>query len=311
LAGKRRPVEVPQGGKGNHPVHRYAPSHPATGALVAEDSGATAMYSSHHDADVIRLRRLVAELRLDLHLARLNRALKGFNPSQPRVPAGSSEGGRWTSGGGGGRPTSDARANSSSARLFANDSTNPSVIGDAQSHASSESGSGLIEPAAQQVVVAQFDRTGNPKIDGSSEKLVAILMEVDAGIGPGAGPQYGSMVHFAFASAVRLQDLPGIGALGVEQSFDSQGVQDYGKDGTIRTDVVLRDGDGPRDPIIAVWDLKTGSATLRPQRVDQIRSTLGIGTDVPILELHIQRGVNSKALPSPQMTIISLRLWKR
>jgi hypothetical protein len=46
------------------------------------------------------LRRLVAELRLDL--ARRAFARKyGFNPDQPRVPAGNPDGGRWTDAGGG------------------------------------------------------------------------------------------------------------------------------------------------------------------------------------------------------------------
>lgn len=38
-------------------------------------------------------------------------AKAGFNPSQPRVPAGSSDGGQWTDGGGGGSSGSPSREN--------------------------------------------------------------------------------------------------------------------------------------------------------------------------------------------------------
>lgn len=48
-----------------------------------------------------RLRWLVAELKLDMAMRRFARVLKaGFDPNQPRVPAGNPDGGQWTSGGG-------------------------------------------------------------------------------------------------------------------------------------------------------------------------------------------------------------------
>lgn len=43
-----------------------------------------------------------AVVQLEVRRLRLFRAFKRFNPTQPRVPAGSPDGGRWTSGGGGG-----------------------------------------------------------------------------------------------------------------------------------------------------------------------------------------------------------------
>jgi hypothetical protein len=43
------------------------------------------------------VRRLVAEIKLDL--LRLQYWCKAYNPNQPRVPAGTSDGGQWTSDG--------------------------------------------------------------------------------------------------------------------------------------------------------------------------------------------------------------------
>jgi hypothetical protein len=53
---------------------------------------------SMRSACVSRLDWRVASLRLDLMLLGLRRALRKYNPDQLRVPAGSSDGGRWTGG---------------------------------------------------------------------------------------------------------------------------------------------------------------------------------------------------------------------
>jgi hypothetical protein len=54
------------------------------------------------ESGLIRLKWLAAAARFQLALRRHDLALKaGFNPSQPRVPAGNSDGGQWTSGSGG------------------------------------------------------------------------------------------------------------------------------------------------------------------------------------------------------------------
>ena len=55
---------------------------------------------------------------------------------------------------------------------------------------------------------------------------------------------YGVLVHAEFARVVKALNLPGIGTVGVEQSFDSEGLARYGLDGSIRTDVVLRNESG-------------------------------------------------------------------
>jgi hypothetical protein len=58
-----------------------------------------------------RMRALLWGRVLDAKLAALDRAVKAFDPNQPRVPAGNPDGGQWTDGGGGGGDdaTSDVR----------------------------------------------------------------------------------------------------------------------------------------------------------------------------------------------------------
>jgi hypothetical protein len=73
----------------------------------------------------------------------------------------------------------------------------------------------------------------------------------------------------------------------VEQSFDKAGLAKYGQDGSIRTDVVLRNA---RGIIIAIYDLKTGNAIIAPSRARELRAQTGAGPDVRVIELHAVRG---------------------
>ena len=142
--------------------------------------------------------------------------------------------------------------------------------------------------------VVRNDRTGNPAIDKTTDRLIQTLGTVSETVGVGSGPYYGVVVHTEFARSVRAQDLPGIGKTGVEQSFSMEDVARYGLDGTIRTDVVLRDPSSSNGTPIAVWDVKTGNARLSGPRVKQIRQYLRVGSDVPIIELHVTRGISNK-----------------
>jgi len=62
-----------------------------------------------------RLKRSLVELRLQRALNRLGRAVRAWNPDQPRVPAGNPDGGQWTDRG--------AQTADSDGRLAANDGT--------------------------------------------------------------------------------------------------------------------------------------------------------------------------------------------
>jgi hypothetical protein len=114
--------------------------------------------------------------------------------------------------------------------------------------------------------------TGNPRIDRTTERLLSVLVDTVESLGPGAGPIFGVQVHLEFGRRVEALNIPGIRDKGVEQSFRLGSDARYGLEGTIRTDVVLRDREGIP---IAVYDLKTGNARLTPSRVRELRDGLG------------------------------------
>ena len=78
-------------------------------------------------------------------------------------------------------------------------------------------------------------------------------------IPPQFGPVFGTAVHTAFATTLRLGGVPGVE---VEQSFYLSDVADYGVEGSIRTDAVLRSEGGD---IIAIYDVKTGGLSCAPR----------------------------------------------
>jgi hypothetical protein len=57
---------------------------------------------SSSDMELLNMRCALAALDVELKLCRLIYLLRKYSPGQPRVPAGSPDGGQWTSGGGGG-----------------------------------------------------------------------------------------------------------------------------------------------------------------------------------------------------------------
>jgi hypothetical protein len=69
------------------------------------------------------------------------------------------------------------------------------------------------------------------------------------------------------------------------------GLARYGMDGSIRTDVVLGDDD---NKIIAIYDVKTGGATMRPARAVEIREYTKVGPDVSIFILHAVKGISNR-----------------
>jgi hypothetical protein len=60
---------------------------------------------SGSDMELLNMRCALAALDVELKLCRLIYLLRKYSPGQPRAPAGSPEGGQWTSGGGGGGGT--------------------------------------------------------------------------------------------------------------------------------------------------------------------------------------------------------------
>ncbi|HTG18731.1 MAG TPA: hypothetical protein VK681_01745 [Reyranella sp.] len=140
-------------------------------------------------------------------------------------------------------------------------------------------------PGAQyaQVVIQQNGAvTGNARIDRTTERLLSVLADTIQSLGPGAGPIFGIRAHVEFGRRVEELNIPGIRDKGVEQSFSLGRAARYGLEGSVRTDVVLRDREGIP---IAVYDLKTGNARLTPARVREIRDELG-RPNIPVIELR-------------------------
>jgi hypothetical protein len=209
-----------------------------------------------------------------------------FNPDQPRVPAGRPDGGRWTGEGAGTRRVAALDQALAQNRLIMSDVA-PDGIRVWTQYAEAKDRDAVQNKAAADAQA----RADAALIERTSAILHQVVLQVSGFVlrRPGSSPrEYGVDVHFAFATAVRALNLPGIGKTGVEQSFDKEGEARYGKDGSIRTDVVLRNDKGN---IIAIYDLKTGNAIIRPSRAAELRAKTGSGPDVPVIELHSERGI--------------------
>lgn len=219
----------------------------------------------------------------------------GYDPTQPRVPAGHSGGGRWTRTGVGGRYADAGRHLDRSVMTDA--SPEPLVAG--------------AQYAQTQITVYPNALLGISRIDDITVELTDILARVmdTADFVPSAAPGvYGTLVHVKFATEVRFRRLPGIGYYDVETTFGLEDDAHYGSKFSIRTDVILRNDVGD---IVAIYDVKTGGARLTPARVRKIRERTGAADNVPIIEMHVLRGVTRKGRVRSDrfIWIIFVRLW--
>jgi hypothetical protein len=240
------------------------------------------------DAERRLFRAMIDDYRaIAAELCSLREALEakaGFNPSQPRVPAGSPDGGQWTEADGGTDPLPGA------VRL----ADAGGVIGsDMMSDASPEPLIAGAQYALTQIEIQTDALTGIENIDDTTKKLTATLATAVDQVEylPTMTPaQYGTAVHVTFALAVRIGDFPGIGFWDVETTFGPVGAE-YGSKDSIRTDVILRNAAGD---IVAIYDVKTLGAKLSPSRIRELRQKTGVGLDIPIFELQVTRGVRRK-----------------
>ena len=113
----------------------------------------------------------------------------------------------------------------------------------------------------------------------SVSRLIAAADDALARNGAGKGAAYGTRVHTTFARIIKSW---GDSDFFTEQSYLNGKHVDYGTPGSIRVDV----GEGPVDDPSVVYDLKTGSAELTLQRVQQIQSHLPGGSSVPVIEIR-------------------------
>ena len=193
--------------------------------------------------------------------ASLAALLAKYDPDQPRVPAGSNDGGQWTSGGG----DSDA----------------------------GEADQELLPENAMPIADIIFD--GNPfvpdpKTNQITNHLAEILSRVVDKIGVVSevitARDYGTQVHTQFARAVREERISGIGFFDVESSWGIEPDVRYGARLSVRTDVVLRNESGD---IIAIYDVKTGTTPMPLSRKRELHEKNRTDDSVPIIILRVGR----------------------
>jgi len=215
-----------------------------------------------------------------------------YSPDQPRVPAGNTNGGQWTTEGESASTALSSHTDTDQSlhdlpeqrRRYA--SLETGTLTDATEEPPTDSSSSADDHyTSTQVTVDPRAITGNPFIDGTTAKLTAILVGIMNGLerAPGVTPQaYGRMVHEEFADAVIAAALPGIAATDVERT--SPDGWSYGSTNSIRIDVILRDEGGN---IIAIYDVKTGRG-LEPSRVDELRAKTRAPANTTVIELRFE-----------------------
>ena len=156
------------------------------------------------------------------------------------------------------------------------------------------------------VTIVNSAQTGLSTVDQTTERLRTTLENVVNSRPQGFGAEYGKQIHYGFGDEVRNAKIPGIARNDVEITFPKD--TRYGSKHSIRTDVVLRNDIGD---VIAIYDVKTGNAYLDAARVRELRTKTGAGPSVPIIEMHVLRGLSLKArIPQPRYYwVITLRLW--
>jgi hypothetical protein len=115
--------------------------------------------------------------------------------------------------------------------------------------------------------------------DDTVSQLTAAAGRAADAVGEGEGHAYGSAVHSAFQEEV---DALGDSSLKTEQSFLNGKPVTYGTKDSVRPDVTEFDGQGN---IKAVYDLKTGGATMSAARMQQIWEAIKVV--VPIIVIRV------------------------
>lgn len=140
---------------------------------------------------------------------------------------------------------------------------------------SDEDGDPALAPGqryAQRVTQRNLAITGHRGTDELTEMFLSVLGRTAKKMGAGSGSKFGIAVHKDFEEEIGKLQLPGVR---VEHSYDrsSKTAVKYGREGTIRTDVIKLTTGGKT---VAVWDLKTGRAVLRPSRARELAEATGV-----------------------------------
>lgn len=111
---------------------------------------------------------------------------------------------------------------------------------------------------------------------------VDLLRTIARGIanifGSGRGPVNGTHAHSAFEAQVKAL---GNASFRTEVSYLNGQVVPRGTNGSIRVDVLEGSPTAPR----AIYDLKTGNASLSQSRIQQIQSHVPGGANVSVIEI--------------------------
>jgi hypothetical protein len=110
-----------------------------------------------------------------------------------------------------------------------------------------------------------------------AEDLAGAASRAAESVGSGSGPAYGTRVHAAFK-----QEVLGMEDFSPEVSYLNGAEVKYGTPGSVRVDAIY----GPRDKPLAIYDLKTGGASLTQRRIQQIQSHIPGGSSVPVTEVR-------------------------
>lgn len=108
--------------------------------------------------------------------------------------------------------------------------------------------------------------TGISDIDETTELFNKLARSSIIEAGKGSGPWYGTRVHLIFARKIRALNRDDLKA---EVSYLDGEISDYGKNGTIRTDVVYGSNlEAPK----AICDLKTGGARMSKRQYENYKN---------------------------------------
>jgi hypothetical protein len=225
-------------------------------------------------------RRLASDVRSDVL-----RTLK-YNPDQPRVSAGQSAGGQWTSDGGGGpsgasQPDTAAASHGQPERGPQYAALDTGTQTDASHAPAGVQYASAIPPDISAAL------TGDSRTDAVTKRLAQIYadtMETLARL-PGQPQKYGIIVHVAFAAAVLAAGIRE--NMDIERSFDLPPDFPSSKK-SVRPDIVLRDDSGD---IVAIYDIKTGDSGIDPWRARELHAATRTGPDVPIIVMYTDEAI--------------------
>jgi hypothetical protein len=254
---------------------------------------------STFDTALHQLRHDHAVLSLELEQIKWDYYARKFNPDQPRVPAGSSDGGQW-GGGGGGQATVkpaffDPRREAARkaveaalalfAQLSAQNSPGQQTIFNFNARGFRPDGAGgldfrSIQTLGRDEVSAACPRLG--EVQDRTDRITADVNRETIGLSPS---QFGTEVHTRLKNEIKNLRDPDFNA---EVSFlKSKEADRYGQIGSIRVDVDER----VNSRTVCVYDIKTGTSGLTLPRMVEIAgrvyaSSSQIPTRIIVIEVR-------------------------